>query len=430
MVKTMKRGSGLALWILLTALIHGCAGGLYSDGRGTYLDANGDVVRTYPENYDETVRAGAATLEDLDAIVFDQRFDRSETLVEARTPSGSPLRLHYVREGRNLTVVRVRTGRFGYPGREYSNQFHTYLDANLKRRPKRSEIKPTPDTHPKTVQKKDAAPPPMSTAVAQPEAEVPDTVSARGKNKPAAHPTPQIGATLETASTPEITETSDPPAVSGEASSEKTRVDSKLAEAGDNAPIVKIDVSTTPTENKGNGARPSSQMEVLPTEALNDAPAVETGVNAIPTEPAIDASPTETDAEPLLAKTDSEADVILPPGEQLQDRQRADYVVFFDKDANIPTAEALKIIDAAAQRMQANPDIVIELNGYADIDEDPDEFHLVSESRSLAVKSYLIGKGVEPGRIHADWHGSHFATTYTDDKSQDRRVEIRLNRGL
>ncbi len=109
---------------------------------------------------------------------------------------------------------------------------------------------------------------------------------------------------------------------------------------------------------------------------------------------------------------------------------RPDYVIFFDKNSNIPPPEALEVLNKAADRMKAGPDTVIAISGFADTDEDPREMHLVSESRTLAVKSYLIGKGISSRRIRTAWHGSQFAKTVPEDKSQHRRVEIRLMRGL
>jgi outer membrane protein OmpA-like peptidoglycan-associated protein len=121
----------------------------------------------------------------------------------------------------------------------------------------------------------------------------------------------------------------------------------------------------------------------------------------------------------------------VPPARQeIPPRSRPDYVVVFEKDSNIPSSDALEILNEAANRLQRNPDTFAELSGHADADEDPEAQYLVSESRALAVKSYLIGRGISAGRIRATWHGSDRPAPEPGDPVQQRRVEIRLIRGL
>lgn len=54
---------------------------------------------------------------------------------------------------------------------------------------------------------------------------------------------------------------------------------------------------------------------------------------------------------------------------------------------------------------------------------------MISENRADAVKSYLIGKGIEPSRIMAMGHGAQkfIASNKTaEGRRMNRRVEIKL----
>jgi OOP family OmpA-OmpF porin len=54
---------------------------------------------------------------------------------------------------------------------------------------------------------------------------------------------------------------------------------------------------------------------------------------------------------------------------------------------------------------------------------------MISEIRANAVKSYLVGKGVEPSRIIAFGHGSQksiASNKSADGRRLNRRVEIEL----
>ena len=334
-----KQIAGWMNRLVLITLLSGCAGGFYTDGYDSYIDANGDVVRAYAAPFDQAVESGIEALADVGGTVSSRSVEGRETIVRARAMDGSPITLRFTREGRNLTVVRVRTGLLGHVNKEYSSQLHAYLATRLKH----------PGDH-------RAGPPEPSPSVAAPATESnarqPSGVAVKTARAEAAVPSVKPQAERPT---------EEPPA--------------GTAKTGT---LASID---------------SDPPEPLPPESGADAP-------------------------PDVAR-------LTPPTQP-----HPDYVIFFEKDSNIPSSQALVILDQAAEMIRTHPDAAVDISGHADPDEDPREFHLVSESRALAVKSYLIGKGIPPGRIRTAWHGSDFARFASDDKSQLRRVEIRLARGL
>lgn len=104
--------------------------------------------------------------------------------------------------------------------------------------------------------------------------------------------------------------------------------------------------------------------------------------------------------------------------------------IYFEADSNLPGPQEVAKLDQAALRIIADPSLGILLTGYADPSENEGrEQQLVSESRVLAVKFYLISKGVDPDRIVAvppDVTGNGAAR----NPDRIRRVEIRLQKTL
>ena len=69
------------------------------------------------------------------------------------------------------------------------------------------------------------------------------------------------------------------------------------------------------------------------------------------------------------------------------------------------------------------------LNGYSDSIGDPSYNQTISEVRADVVKSYLVGKGIEPSRIMAMGHGAQrfIASNKTaEGRRMNRRVEIEI----
>ncbi len=87
------------------------------------------------------------------------------------------------------------------------------------------------------------------------------------------------------------------------------------------------------------------------------------------------------------------------------------------------------ILDAQAATLVANPDVSIEVAGHTDADGDAGYNQGLSQRRAEAVRSYLIGKGVNADRITAKGYGEAepIADNVTrDGKAANRRVELRI----
>lgn len=82
--------------------------------------------------------------------------------------------------------------------------------------------------------------------------------------------------------------------------------------------------------------------------------------------------------------------------------------IYFDSGQTTLTTDARKILNKQAAYLLANPDLRIDLVGFADIREAPTmiEKMEMGGNRAAAVRAYFIEKGVDPTRIEAEGSGS------------------------
>lgn len=79
--------------------------------------------------------------------------------------------------------------------------------------------------------------------------------------------------------------------------------------------------------------------------------------------------------------------------------------VFFGFDKSRLTAEAVNTLKAQAEWLQANPDTNVIVEGHTD-DRGTREYNLaLGERRAVAVKNYLISRGVDAERIKTISYG-------------------------
>jgi len=141
-----------------------------------------------------------------------------------------------------------------------------------------------------------------------------------------------------------------------------------------------------------------------------------------------DNSVEETAPTESIANLDGQAQGKKPPklAEMLVDSA---LMIFFEQNSNDLSEKAIEKLDRIFEILIKNPNTEITLNGYSDSTGSASYNEMISEIRANAVKSYLVGKGVEPTRILAFGHGSQktIASNRTaDGRRLNRRVEIEL----
>jgi OOP family OmpA-OmpF porin len=103
------------------------------------------------------------------------------------------------------------------------------------------------------------------------------------------------------------------------------------------------------------------------------------------------------------------------------------FLVFFDWDKSLITAEASAILDRAAEQYAATGQTSVQLAGHADKSGKDDYNVALSQRRADAVKAYLATKGVPDGSITTEAFGESRPLVDTADgvrEPQNRRVEI------
>lgn len=103
------------------------------------------------------------------------------------------------------------------------------------------------------------------------------------------------------------------------------------------------------------------------------------------------------------------------------------FLVFFDWDKSVVTAEAAAILDRAAEQFAATGQTSVALAGHADKSGADDYNIRLSQMRADAVKAYLAGKGVPEAAMVTEAFGENRPLVDTADgvrEPQNRRVEI------
>ena len=106
---------------------------------------------------------------------------------------------------------------------------------------------------------------------------------------------------------------------------------------------------------------------------------------------------------------------------------RPDASIYFEANSNLPQAGELAKLDALARLLFENPSWRLSLVGYAENEENEGQPQMVAENRVLAVKFYLIGKGLDGQRLvtHSDDPGGEEADRRGPES---RRVDLLIER--
>jgi peptidoglycan-associated lipoprotein len=108
-------------------------------------------------------------------------------------------------------------------------------------------------------------------------------------------------------------------------------------------------------------------------------------------------------------------------------------MIHFDYDrANVRPGDDAAALDAKVAILQANPNLRIRINGHCD-DRGSDEYNLaLGNRRAVAVKQYLVNKGIDASRIDTQSWGEERPAAMGSDESawaQNRRAEFEITGG-
>jgi outer membrane protein OmpA-like peptidoglycan-associated protein len=106
-----------------------------------------------------------------------------------------------------------------------------------------------------------------------------------------------------------------------------------------------------------------------------------------------------------------------------------DYVllpVHFNKGSAMVLADSAPILDQMARALERETSWLVEVEGHADIDEEPGALEL-SRLRAAAVREALIARGVAPGALRAAGYGVYCPWAQAG-LPQNRRVQFTVSR--
>jgi outer membrane protein OmpA-like peptidoglycan-associated protein len=141
---------------------------------------------------------------------------------------------------------------------------------------------------------------------------------------------------------------------------------------------------------------------------------------AAPEAPAA-AAPVRPHGEGAPEKAAPEKARAKPPARN-ETAQSARVIIHFDQGSNeLPESERLKV-DSIVAVLTARPKTRVAIYGYANVDGPPGDNRAVSEGCAGTVKTYMIDKGVDAGRIRTI--GQSGKSILAAETGADRHVEI------
>jgi outer membrane protein OmpA-like peptidoglycan-associated protein len=104
--------------------------------------------------------------------------------------------------------------------------------------------------------------------------------------------------------------------------------------------------------------------------------------------------------------------------------------LLFDSGSASLKPGAQRVVDNLAQLMRRQPDRDIAIEGFTDSAGSIEANRKLSQGRAAAVKSALVARGIDPGRIDSRGYGPAFPVASNDTsigRQLNRRVEIVIN---
>jgi OOP family OmpA-OmpF porin len=103
--------------------------------------------------------------------------------------------------------------------------------------------------------------------------------------------------------------------------------------------------------------------------------------------------------------------------------------IYFATGSDVILKKSYASLDSVVQILKDNPSFKIDVEGHTDASGSPAKNQELSESRTISVKIYLMGKGIDGNRISREGYGS--GKPIADNKTpqgraKNRRVELKL----
>ena len=133
--------------------------------------------------------------------------------------------------------------------------------------------------------------------------------------------------------------------------------------------------------------------------------------------------PEPAPARPQRQVTDEPARNVQPAGQRIE--LGADVDIFFDLNKSVIRDDQVNTLNRLVSFMRNTPDAKVKLDGYADKQTGTADINQeLSEQRVIAVRQYLVSRGIDPSRISTAAHGDKIQP-FTGEKNRAVTCRIR-----
>ena len=132
----------------------------------------------------------------------------------------------------------------------------------------------------------------------------------------------------------------------------------------------------------------------------------------------------KSDRKKTSSATDSQKNV-QHAKENNENIKYKNLAVYFDRDSNELSKKAFEKLDGVAEILLRDSQVTITLIGYSDSTGTASYREMLSESRVMSVKTYLLGKGVDPPKIKTASQG-----TKNKSSNDNTNKETQLKKGV
>ena len=208
--------------------------------------------------------------------------------------------------------------------------------------------------------------------------------------------------------------------ISEETNAGKPSVKVILYEKNDNGNFIAVDSIVTDGKGKYTiNARPNREYRVTAID-----PSSEPTVNFNTNNNFTSKSPVD-----LLLKDKKPVVVTPPPPPPPVAPEVFKYIIYFDFDKHIITAESATVLEEVKAKLNENPQYKAALGGHTDIEGGEGYNKKLSSLRSKAARTFLKKIGIDPKRVTIDFFGEEkpvIQTRNTKEAKKNRRVEIEV----
>ncbi|MHB8791696.1 MAG: DUF3568 family protein [Desulfobulbaceae bacterium] len=108
--------------------------------------------------------------------------------------------------------------------------------------------------------------------------------------------------------------------------------------------------------------------------------------------------------------------------------EHQDFLIYFEENSNTFPISEVEKLNRATEIIRTYPEATVILKGYPDSSDNPEYDRMISEFRAIAVKLYLISKGIDEDQITIIAHQAVAGVPPEELKMLFRSVKIEVNK--